>query len=58
MSKATFYEHFANKEECILALLRLGAGLACSRAMVERDARGGQRLRARACAPGSMPCSS
>ena len=23
MSKATFYEHFANKEECILALFEL-----------------------------------
>src|SRR3954454_21250202 len=25
MSKATFYEHFANKEECILALFEPGA---------------------------------
>src|SRR5689334_24434843 len=25
MSKATFYEHFANKEECILALFDEGA---------------------------------
>src|SRR5881409_4302797 len=25
MSKATFYEHFANKEECVLALLDEGA---------------------------------
>jgi AcrR family transcriptional regulator len=25
MSKATFYEHFANKEECMLALFDLGA---------------------------------
>jgi AcrR family transcriptional regulator len=27
MSKATFYEHFANKEECMLALFDLGAEL-------------------------------
>jgi AcrR family transcriptional regulator len=27
MSKATFYEHFANKEECILALFDMGARL-------------------------------
>jgi AcrR family transcriptional regulator len=27
MSKATFYEHFANKEECMLALFDLGAQL-------------------------------
>ena len=27
MSKATFYEHFANKEECILALLDAAAGV-------------------------------
>jgi AcrR family transcriptional regulator len=27
MSKATFYEHFANKEECMLALFDMGAGL-------------------------------
>ena len=27
MSKATFYEHFANKEECILALFDMGAQL-------------------------------
>src|SRR5438128_6543374 len=26
MSKATFYEHFANKEECILALFDAAAG--------------------------------
>src|SRR6058998_279184 len=26
MSKASFYEHFANKEECILALFDLAAG--------------------------------
>src|SRR3954452_12954654 len=26
MSKATFYEHFANKEECILALFDVAAG--------------------------------
>src|SRR5947209_17424232 len=25
MSKATFYEHFANKEECMLALFDMGA---------------------------------
>ena len=27
MSKATFYEHFANKEECMLALFAMGAAL-------------------------------
>jgi AcrR family transcriptional regulator len=27
MSKATFYEHFANKEECILALFDVAAGM-------------------------------
>jgi AcrR family transcriptional regulator len=27
MSKATFYEHFANKEECMLALFDMGARL-------------------------------
>lgn len=27
MSKATFYEHFANKEECILALFDMGVAL-------------------------------
>ena len=27
MSKATFYEHFANKEECMLALFDMGAEL-------------------------------
>lgn len=27
MSKATFYEHFANKEECMLALFDLAAGV-------------------------------
>jgi AcrR family transcriptional regulator len=27
MSKATFYEHFANKEECMLALFDLGVAL-------------------------------
>jgi len=27
MSKATFYEHFANKEECMLALFDMGATL-------------------------------
>ena len=26
MSKATFYEHFANKEECMIALFELAAG--------------------------------
>jgi AcrR family transcriptional regulator len=34
MSKATFYEHFANKEECMLALFDLGAELVQS-AMAE-----------------------
>ncbi len=34
MSKATFYEHFANKEECMLALFDMGAELVQS-AMAE-----------------------
>jgi AcrR family transcriptional regulator len=34
MSKATFYEHFANKEECIIALFDLAAGV-LARAMAE-----------------------
>ena len=50
MSKATFYEHFANKEECMLALFDMGAAVV-QEAMVEAarnapvgDAR--QRLKA------------
>ena len=43
MSKATFYEHFANKEECMLALFDLGAD-----ARPGGDGRGGaQRARRR-----------
>jgi AcrR family transcriptional regulator len=34
MSKATFYEHFANKEECIMALFDVAAA-GVARAMVE-----------------------
>jgi AcrR family transcriptional regulator len=34
MSKATFYEHFANKEECMLALFDMGAALV-QRAMAQ-----------------------
>src|SRR2546430_11717602 len=41
MSKATFYEHFANKEECILALFDEAATEAL-RAMAEGAARAGQ----------------
>src|SRR5256885_4133688 len=48
MSKATFYEHFANKEECILALFDVAA-TEVLRAMAEGTAAGGddplQRLR-------------
>ena len=35
MSKATFYEHFANKEECMLALFDLAADVVVQ-AMVDR----------------------
>ena len=49
MSKATFYEHFANKEECILALFDDAAG-SVLRAMGEAAGGGGrdprERLRA------------
>jgi AcrR family transcriptional regulator len=41
MSKATFYEHFSNKEECILALFDV-AGAAVLEAMAEGAARGGK----------------
>jgi len=48
MSKATFYEHFANKEECILALFDVAA-TEVLRAMAEGTAAGGddplERLR-------------
>src|ERR671939_930559 len=49
MSKATFYEHFANKEECILALFDRAATLVLS-AMAEaaRDAGNDPRERLRA----------
>jgi AcrR family transcriptional regulator len=41
MSKATFYEHFANKEECILALFDHGARTVLG-AMAEAAAAAGQ----------------
>jgi AcrR family transcriptional regulator len=41
MSKATFYEHFANKEECILALFD-EAATEVLRAMAEGTAAGGR----------------
>src|SRR3989440_2676654 len=41
MSKATFYEHFANKEECILALFDMAA-TEVLRAMAEGAAGGGK----------------
>jgi AcrR family transcriptional regulator len=41
MSKATFYEHFANKEECILALFDVAA-TEVLRAMAEGAAAGGK----------------
>jgi len=50
MSKATFYEHFANKEECMLALFDLGRELVqtemarAARSVPPGDAR--ERLRA------------
>jgi AcrR family transcriptional regulator len=48
MSKATFYEHFANKEECILALFELAA-TEVLQAMADGTAAGGkdplQRMR-------------
>src|SRR5438876_5927446 len=40
MSKATFYEHFANKEECILALFDEGARTVLT-AMAEATASAG-----------------
>jgi len=50
MSKATFYEHFANKEECMLALFDMGAELVqaamaeAARSVPTQDAR--ERLKA------------
>ena len=50
MSKATFYEHFANKEECMLALFDMGAALVqATMAQAARNAPVGdarERLRA------------
>ena len=46
MSKATFYEHFANKEECILALFDEAAA-----EIAAGDGRGVRRGRARTYAP-------
>jgi AcrR family transcriptional regulator len=50
MSKATFYEHFENKEDCILALFDDGATRRCSRrcggpATPRRERRLGARAR-------------
>jgi AcrR family transcriptional regulator len=42
MSKATFYEHFANKEECIIALFDRAAEVV-ARAMAEAAAGAGQQ---------------
>src|SRR5215217_8434766 len=46
MSKATFYEHFANKEECILALFDDGARTVLG-AMAEATASAGDDPRER-----------
>jgi AcrR family transcriptional regulator len=46
MSKATFYEHFANKEECILALFDLAVGTV-QEAMARAAARAPSDARAR-----------
>src|SRR4051812_40943747 len=49
MSKATFYEHFANKEEAILALFDEAAALALGRvadAYSDAEPQPGQRVRA------------
>src|SRR5437763_13875796 len=46
MSKATFYEHFANKEECILALFDAAAA-AVLRAMAEPASEAGRDPTAR-----------
>src|SRR6266513_3845644 len=46
MSKATFYEHFANKEECILALFDEGARTVLG-AMAEATATAGDDPRER-----------
>jgi AcrR family transcriptional regulator len=48
MSKATFYEHFANKEECILALFDVAAGQVRGAVAAATEAAGGsadERLR-------------
>ena len=46
MSKATFYEHFANKEECILALTD-AAGAASRAAVAQAGAAAEQQFEAR-----------
>src|SRR4051812_16381821 len=46
MSKATFYEHFANKEECILALFDVAAAETLT-AMVEATSSAGDDSRER-----------
>ena len=51
MSKATFYEHFANKEECILALFDAAPPRSCSSAIARRARpRPRRATRPRACA--------
>lgn len=44
MSKATFYEHFANKEECILALFDQGTGAIMDAMAVAAQAAGSDPL--------------
>ena len=58
MSKATFYEHFANKEECILALFDYAAEEMLE-AMAPRRARAGEdsRKRVQAGARAFLECS-
>lgn len=46
MSKATFYEHFANKEECMMALVEYAMGEALTR-ILDAARRAGEDWRAR-----------
>ena len=56
MSKATFYEHFDNKEDCIVALFDAGAE-AVIEAMRRAGAQAATPARPAACGPSSTPTS-